>query len=462
MKIKEIIPLLLIVSFLVSMLASCGGNRGKEKAPTVQTVQVLSLKMSSKELSELSQTFFSIDHRKGIIFNAIPLPYLSHFKKVKLVVNTLSTNEVKVFVDGQERKQEADSVNLEGWEKDVRIEIQNKEKSMNKSYKLVIKRYQFDPLLFSWKNLGKELLPESSGVENRSLAESGDDLFLAYHYSDKTSIYKAHKQAPTAWTLWGSSPIKTKRCFALNADKILLVGVDNKLFLYDAKVAQTKPLSLSFGQGVKIEQAMGVFLLPGTSQAMLCLVVEKSGTHKFANAIIELSGGTIVSQKVGYDMHSRFPYKIFDSKVIVEANYPKLIAIGGRTELNNSGLSVSLWSTTTGMDWLTAKGSQQSAFIPHTDFAPTLVYEKVLKRYYLYIPVPQEGYHVYYSDNGTDWKEGDRKIMLHLEGEEIGGVKDMLGYALNEHSVVLLGGKDAAGNWLRSVWMGKPKIYEEN
>lgn len=49
--------------------------------------------------------------------------------------------------------------------------------------------------------------------------------------------------------------------------------------------------------------------------------------------------------------------------------------------------------------------------------------------------------------------------MLHLEGETIGGQEAMLGYALSQHRLVLLGGKSSSGDWLNSIWRGQPKIY---
>lgn len=463
MKIKEIFPLLPLVVFFLATIASCGKGENKVKTPSVNSVQVLSLKMSSKDLPELSKTFFSIDHRKGEIFNAQPLPYLSDFEQVKLEIKTLSTNQIKIFVGDGEREQKADSVNLKGWQKGVRIDIQNKEKTMQKSYRVVIKRYDYDPLLFEWKNLGTSLLPEATELLDRSLSVRGEEVFLAYHFADKTTFYKATKGNPTAWQDMGSASIAVNRFYALTADLLLLFDKNNELSLYNLETATTQPLKLALGEEVKVAQVMGLLPIPESNLMKLCLVVNKGKDSFFATAEIDPTKETLISQKIGYPLTPFFPYTIFDSKEIVEARYPKLIAMGGRTELNPSDArTISLWSTTTGLDWLTFRAKEVSVEIPHTDYKPTLLFDSGIRRYYLYMPISSDGYHVYYSDDGAVWKEGDKNVMLHLDGDEVGGRRDMLGYSLENHRVVLLGGKDASGKWIRTIWEGYPKIYEEN
>lgn len=470
MNLARSLYLSLVVSLFIVVAASCNKEKYQLREPDVTSVQIISLKLQSNKLPALQETFFSIDHRKGEIYNAIPLPYQSEIGKVKLEVKTPSSNQVQVFVNGSLREAEKDSVDLTDWQKGIELVVKDKENRAEKKYRLSLSIYDYDPLLFIWEKVGDGLLPAMQGVKDITLDEGREKVFLSYLYDDKAVVYQAIKEHPENWQkLYTFAKPHLQRASVIGEKYILALSAQGELFFVNPASGIEKSYSLSFSGDYVPKLLMGGLQLAGEETITACLVAENKtlGKSRFALATIAPETGDLVSAKEGYDLSTFFPINNFESKVIRLANQPHLFAVGGRPELNSSQPSgakepfgsVRLFSTTTGLDWLALEPGEKSEPIPHQKSRPALIYDRELKRFYLYISDGSNGYMVYHSQDGANWSRGEQSIMLHLEGETIGGQEAMLGYALSQHRLVLLGGKSSSGDWLNSIWRGQPKIY---
>ena len=80
----------------------------------IESVLISELKMSDKSVPELEKTLFSIDHRKGLIYNARPLPKGTKIGTVKLKIVASPDALPKVYIGGVEQPSMSglDTVNM--------------------------------------------------------------------------------------------------------------------------------------------------------------------------------------------------------------------------------------------------------------------------------------------------------------------------------------------------------------
>lgn len=469
MKVARTFLYFLMFGSLIAALGSCKEEPKEDSQDLgVVSVQILSFKISSNELPVLGETFFSIDHRAGRIYNAIPLPYQSDFGKVKMEIKTVSSNQIEVYVGGELRQQEADSVDLSGWKKGLKVVISDSQGTLKKSYDVDITDYQYDPLLFQWEKVATDMLPSLSDVEDMTLDEGTDAVYLSYFYANRCDIYKAEKANPTSWKKYYSFEGKVRRATVVDDACVLLFDDGGRLHFAEPQRNIEKSYDTDFENGYNAYALMGGFSVPGEEVITACMLAkETSGKNleRYAVIYLDKQTGELKSKKLAYAEAFNFPHGVFESKVILEAGYPKLLAVGGRPDINAEGsapgIMMTPFSTTTGLDWLTPQYGEESEMIAHADSRPVLVRDAQLKRYYLYVPYESYGYSVFYSEDGANWLKGDNALMLKMSDEQIGGKRAMVGYSHGRHDIILLGGKDDAGRWINAIWKGYPRIYEE-
>ena len=103
------------------------------KNPDLESVQITSLRIEDKDNPNLKNTFFSIDHREGIIYNAHLLPKDLALDSVKVVLARHSDAQVKFTIGGkQETSGNNDSLSFVNWKQGVSIQLSNSAKNMNK------------------------------------------------------------------------------------------------------------------------------------------------------------------------------------------------------------------------------------------------------------------------------------------------------------------------------------------
>lgn len=196
-----------IIALLGLSVVSCK-EKNKFTEPDIRSVQINTLKLSAHSVPELSNTFFSIDHRNGVIYNAKPLKRNTVLDSVALSVQTYEYNDIAVRLDGKEVPKSAkDSIYMRDHKKGLDIVISNKKFSMSKTYRLVINVYEQDPLASSWisQNTAPEKNAHEEGINYQTLTtEEG----YYYMYSTQTAcnIYFAAQASPEKWTPFATIP----------------------------------------------------------------------------------------------------------------------------------------------------------------------------------------------------------------------------------------------------------------
>ena len=128
------------LGLLIFLFASSCISNKEIQNPELTTVQVSSFVLTSKSNPSLEKVFFSIDHAKGKIYNAQPLPYGTQIDSVKIKVGIQTPATFKLLIDGKEiERSAADSIYLrDRWNKEITVEVTNKEKALKKSYTVQI------------------------------------------------------------------------------------------------------------------------------------------------------------------------------------------------------------------------------------------------------------------------------------------------------------------------------------
>lgn len=463
---RHTLAAILLTALVVLGTASCIGTPPPE-APDAQSVQIRNFKLTSATQPALESTFFSIDQRKGLIYNATPLPHNAEIKLVKVNLEISPKNTVKFFVDNKETPfNEKDSLDLSNWKKGVRIEVANANLSMKKEYRLDIRRYEYDPLSFSWERLSADALPSLNRVQDLTLTDDASQLFLVLHHADKTEIYSADKGAPLNWSPKETISMPFKQVAV--ADGKTIFGLDEKGVLY-TKISSNAEVGAG-AEGkydnllgkYRFVALLGAFYEPGNSFAKACLAVYDPDQKRNFFAWVEAKRDGMPepsSRNLGNEVPQAFPLLHFTSLRQVEAHHPKITVVGGGEHVNGKATPMSLWSTTTGMDWLTLVAESEEKALPVSKTRPMLVYDGELNRYYLYYP-DSNGYTPYVSDDGANWQKGSAKLMLPQAADFAARKQSLLGYYQGNHRIVLMGGKTSTGELLRDLWRGVPKIYE--
>ena len=155
----------------------------------VESVLISELKMSDKALPELEKTLFSIDQRKGLIYNARPLPKGTKIGTVKLQITASPDALPKVYVGGVEQPSMSglDTLNLSKHAEGVRIVMQHRNNaSLTKEYQLKINIYDRDPYTHTWTKSAHPA-PATATSEDIVLSRLVDNGEAYYYFTRTTS-----------------------------------------------------------------------------------------------------------------------------------------------------------------------------------------------------------------------------------------------------------------------------------
>lgn len=456
-------------ALLALMLLATGCFEDKKVTTNnVVSVQITAFKMESKNLPELGKTFFSIDHRSGRIYNAVPLPYKSSFDTVKLTLSVYGKNNIKVLVGGEERTSfGTDSVKLAGWEKGMEIVVSDKDSTMTKRYRVEINRYEFDPETFVWGRADPLGFPDMSGVAQvdyfSSFQADNEGRYLCYK-GDRTDVYSV--SYPNR-----NTPIVLEPAEGLlhAKDVVYIAGSDadyRYALINEAQNGSAEKLSLSlsawkqFGESAALSvevkdpslyKLIGGFIKPGERYPSAAVILRQEGSLYFGLASVE--NGNAITIKRGEPVPQAFPMESYGRLLRTQANYPLLLVAGGKT--TQGSYVAGVWSTTTGLDWLCLDRPQEHA-LPVMEGQPLFLYDREADSYY-YIA----GNKMLSSKDAVIWHEMNRELALPEGDFREGGRFAPVGWIAPGHRMWLLGGKTSQGEWKQEVWRGFPKIYAQ-
>ncbi len=449
------------IALLFGMLFASGCISPTEiKNPELESVQITSLRIEDKDNTDLKNTFFSIDHRKGIIYNAHLLPKGLMLDSAKIILTRHVDAQVKFFVGGKEEMPGSnDSIALVNWKNGIRIQVSNPTKNMFKEYQLEIRTYSFDPTTIDWQPLAGATLPTMSDAEKLVLQEYQNKLFLFMGTSaGTTSIYTTQKDTPLVWTKVNTiQPIERVKSavIAPNGTAFLLTR-SNEFLTSTGDFTQWS----SANNGASFTDLLGAFIEPGEREPTVAIIHQNATQNKPYFAV--LKGSELIQ---GEAVPSDFPRNVLPSLRLNVALHPMLFMVGSAQNASGASESARVWTTTTGLDWLRlpSKGDTQ---LPVNSVPPTLLYDESLGRIYMVLPAnfaeAEPTHQVFYSDDkGNTWVRGDSSLML--PSTTLFGLRshNLLGYVGDAHALYLFGGVQKDGSIPSDIWRGTPRIFTE-
>lgn len=457
---------------LVWLASGCLNDKKEVVDSNVNTVQITHFKMESKNLPELAQTFFSIDHRNGRIYNAIPLPYRSSFDTVKLTIAVFKTNTTTIFVDGAVRKPiSTDSIDLSGWEKGIEVQITNRDSTMSKRYKVEINRYEYDPETYIWQQNDHIGFPHMTNVERVDFypsstygAEEQSGRYLLYR-NGATEVYSVvypHR----------NSPFVEEKAEKVNhaIDMVYIPDADRDFrytLLRENGTKDNSPITLNlsswstFGElasqietkDLRFQTLLGGFIKPGDLYPTAALIIQDADNgHKSYFAAASVVDNKLVIRK-GEAVPDSFPTHGFGHLNRTQANYPLLMLAGGYSQDGN--LCDGVWSTTTALDWLCLKKSAEHS-LPKLTAQPLFLYDREADCYFYFV-----NQIALTSSDAITWLPMNRDLAMPEGDLRSTGRSAMVGMITPGHRVWLIGGQTPQKEWKEEVWVGYPKIYAQ-
>ena len=419
----------------------------------VESVLISELKMSDKALPELEKTLFSIDQRKGLIYNARPLPKGTKIGTVKLQITASPDALPKVYVGGVEQPSMSglDTLNLSKHAEGVRIVMQHRNNaSLTKEYQLKINIYDRDPYTHTWTKSAHPApaTATSEDIVLSRLVDNGEAYYYFVRTATKKHLWRASHKEPELWqevtipkTL--DSPIM---------DIVEQGGGDAILCLQESGQA-----TIYEHQGAQWSQSNAI---PGRPSYLLGNLYYR-GENKPLVAVKTADGVHFNSEK-GIQAPKTFPLEQNARLSLTIEHHPVALVIGGSV----ADTTALVYSTSNGLDWLTPHDARVVSKIWPSNLPGAMIYEPKDQTILLAKPAArpkqaeQPAMRVYVSlDYGTIWQQlTEESILPSIYYDK--GQQHQQGLALyrgDDGRIYLFGGIKSGAP---TLWIGQPIRFQ--
>ena len=419
----------------------------------VESVLISELKMSDKALPELEKTLFSIDQRKGLIYNARPLPKGTKIGTVKLQITASPDALPKVYVGGVEQPSMSglDTLNLSKHAEGVRIVMQHRNNaSLTKEYQLKINIYDRDPYTHTWTKSAHPApaTATSEDIVLSRLVDNGEAYYYFVRTATKKHLWRASHKEPELWqevtipkTL--DSPIM---------DIVEQGGGDAILCLQESGQA-----TIYEHQGAQWSQSNAI---PGRPSYLLGNLYYR-GENKPLVAVKTADGVHFNSEK-GIQAPKTFPLEQNARLSLTIEHHPVALVIGGSV----ADTTALVYSTSNGLDWLTPHDARVVSKIWPSNLPGAMIYEPKDQTILLAKPAArpkqaeQPAMRVYVSlDYGTIWQQRtEESILPSIYYDK--GQNHQQGLALyrgDDGRIYLFGGIKGGAP---TLWIGQPIRFQ--
>ncbi len=419
----------------------------------VESVLISELKMSDKALPELEKTLFSIDQRKGLIYNARPLPKGTKIGTVKLQITASPDALSKVYVGGVEQPSMSglDTLNLSKHAEGVRIVMQHRNNaSLTKEYQLKINIYDRDPYTHTWTKSAHPApaTATSEDIVLSRLVDNGEAYYYFVRTATEKHLWRASHKEPELWqevtipkTL--DSPIM---------DIVEQGGGDAILCLQESGQA-----TIYEHQGAQWSQSNAI---PGRPSCLLGNLYYR-GENKPLVAVKTADGVHFNSEK-GIQAPKTFPLEQNARLSLTIEHHPVALVIGGSV----ADTTALVYSTSNGLDWLTPHDARVVSKIWPSNLPGAMIYEPKDQTILLAKPAArpkqaeQPAMRVYVSlDYGTIWQQRtEESILPSIYYDK--GQKHQQGLALyrgDDGRIYLFGGIKGGAP---TLWIGQPIRFQ--
>ena len=419
----------------------------------VESVLISELKMSDKALPELEKTLFSIDQRKGLIYNARPLPKGTKIGTVKLQITASPDALPKVYVGGVEQPSMSglDTLNLSKHAEGVRIVMQHrKNASLTKEYQLKINIYDRDPYTHTWTKSAHPApaTATSEDIVLSRLVDNGEAYYYFVRTATEKHLWRASHKEPE---LWQEVTIPK----ALDSPVVDIVeqgGGDAILCLQENGQA-----TIYEHQGAQWSQSNAI---PGRPSYLLGNLYYR-GENKPLVAVKTVDGVHFNSEK-GIQAPKTFPLEQNARLSLTIEHHPVALVIGGSV----ADTTALVYSTSNGLDWLTPHDARVVSKIWPSNLPGAMIYEPKDQTILLAKPAArpkqaeQPAMRVYVSlDYGTIWQQlTEESILPSIYYDK--GQKHQQGLALyrgDDGRIYLFGGIKGGAP---TLWIGQPIRFQ--
>lgn len=419
----------------------------------VESVLISELKMSDKALPELEKTLFSIDQRKGLIYNARPLPKGTKIGTVKLQITASPDALPKVYVGGVEQPSMSglDTLNLSKHAEGVRIVMQHRNNaSLTKEYQLKINIYDRDPYTHTWTKSAHPApaTATSEDIVLSRLVDNGEAYFYFARTATEKHLWRASHKEPE---LWQEVTIPK----ALDSPVVDIVeqgGGDAILCLQESGQA-----TIYEHQGAQWSQSNAI---PGRPSYLLGNLYHR-GENKPLVAV-KSADGVHFNSEGGIRVPKTFPLEQNARLSLTIEHHPVALVIGGSV----ADTTALVYSTSNGLDWLTPHDARVVSKIWPSNLPGAMIYEPKDQTILLAKPAArpkqaeQPAMRVYVSlDYGTIWQQlTEESILPSIYYDK--GQKHQQGLALyrgDDGRIYLFGGIKGGAP---TLWIGQPIRFQ--
>lgn len=419
----------------------------------VESVLISELKMSDKALPELEKTLFSIDQRKGLIYNARPLPKGTKIGTVKLQITASPDALPKVYVGGVEQPSMSglDTLNLSKHAEGVRIVMQHrKNASLTKEYQLKINIYDRDPYTHTWTKSAHPApaTAMSEDIVLSRLVDNGEAYYYFVRTATEKHLWRASHKEPELW----QEVTIPKALDSPIVDIVEQGGCDAILCLQESGQA-----TIYEHQGAQWSQSNAI---PGRPSYLLGNLYYR-GENKPLVAVKTADGVHFNSEK-GIQAPKTFPLEQNARLSLTIEHHPVALVIGGSV----ADTTALVYSTSNGLDWLTPHDAGVVSKIWSSNLPGAMIYEPKDQTILLAKPAArpkqaeQPAMRVYVSlDYGTIWQQlTEESILPSLYYDK--GRQHQQGLALyrgDDGRIYLFGGIKGGAP---TLWIGQPIRFQ--
>ena len=419
----------------------------------VESVLISELKMSDKALPELEKTLFSIDQRKGLIYNARPLPKGTKIGTVKLQITASPDALPKVYVGGVEQPSMSglDTLNLSKHAEGVRIVMQHrKNASLTKEYQLKINIYDRDPYTHTWTKSAHPApaTATSEDIVLSRLVDNGEAYYYFVRTATEKHLWRASHKEPELW----QEVTIPKALDSPIMDIVEQGGGDAILCLQESGQA-----TIYEHQGAQWSQSNAI---PGRPSYLLGNLYYR-GENKPLVAVKTADGVHFNSEK-GIQAPKTFPLEQNARLSLTIEHHPVALVIGGSV----ADTTALVYSTSNGLDWLTPHDAGVVSKIWPSNLPGAMIYEPKDQTILLAKPAArpkqaeQPAMRVYVSlDYGTIWQQlTEESILPSLYYDK--GQQHQQGLALyrgDDGRIYLFGGIKGGAP---TLWIGQPIRFQ--
>ena len=432
---------LLSFSILIGLMASCLGNNYAEEDYLITDAELISFSLSTDSVPDLSNVIFSIDQRKGLIYNYDSMAYLTRIKDSVIVAyksGSGADGNVLNITDGDSVwVKSGDSIKIS---KPQTLKVFALDGRTVKLYNVQLNIHQVDPDSMVYNRVASELPflktedTKTIVFHNRFLVYSKIDNRIQLHSSSDAVNWKQE----TGSGLPGNTVIKGIR---EGGNRLFAYTDDGELYVRDDPAADQWIL-IDKPPLLKIKSILGYLNVDSKQPEGLSLIVEIEGKNVFAFTEDLINWEYDSAASIPDD----FPLYGFSNHSYQLMHTERITVFGGISQ--NGIVQNTVWSTENGRYWAKLTGSDN--VFPPLEGVNVFYYNQ---EFWLINGKSNDGYNkeVYYSiDGGVTWLTKPEKCQLPEAYP--GRYNASLVTNENNKHFYIIGGKQAAV--LPDIWKG--------